>query len=190
MHEQHPTEAAPRTPGANPRRKAASPSSSRMIASYLTDIEQMLDEHRWDAALREASDLPRIAVALADPGLRSPGEQVKDWCRQWVRLPPARRQATDTDTERLARGVTERAVPGAEREPIPTRALRRLQLRRHVRTPQRGFAAKRGEGVPEAATETEQLGAALVEATRRWYARSGVHDATVQGNLARLAVLR
>jgi hypothetical protein len=34
------------------------------------------------------------------------------------------------------------------------------------------------------------MGAALVEATRRWYARSGVHDPTVQENLARLAVLR
>jgi hypothetical protein len=29
-----------------------------------------------------------------------------------------------------------------------------------------------------------------VGAARRWYARSGCHDPTVQSNLARLAVLR
>jgi hypothetical protein len=34
------------------------------------------------------------------------------------------------------------------------------------------------------------MGVALVNAARRWYARSGVHDPTVQDNLARLAVLR
>src|SRR5579864_6734687 len=59
MHDRHEPDAGQRT-----HRKATSPSSSRMIATYLTDIEQMLDEERWDAALREASDLPRIAVAL------------------------------------------------------------------------------------------------------------------------------
>lgn len=185
MHDQHEPDA-----GQHTRRWAASPSSSRMIASYLTDIEQMLDEERWDAALREASDLPRIAVALADPGLRSPGEQVEHWCHEWVQLPGARREVRDTDYERLKRGVADRAVPTAEREPIPTRALRRLQLRRHVRTPPRGFRAERAPALPPGETEVAQMGAALVEAARRWYARSGVHDPTVQGNLARLAVLR
>jgi len=185
MHDEHEPDAGPRT-----RRKATSPSSSRMIATYLTDIEQMLDEERWDAALREASDLPRIAVALADPGLRSPGEQVEHWCQEWVQLPGAKREAPGTDYERLKRGVTDRAVPTAEREPVPTRALRRLQLRRHVRNPPRGFRAERAPTLPPADTEVAQMGAALVEAARRWYARSGVHDPTVQGNLARLAVLR
>src|SRR5262249_7072903 len=127
MHEQQQPESA--RAANNPRRSAVPPSSSRMIASYLTDIEQMLDEHRWDAALKEASDLPRIAVALADPGLRSPGDQVKTWCQQWVKLPGTKRAATGgEDHERLARGVSDRAVPTAEREPVPTRALRRLQL--------------------------------------------------------------
>src|ERR1700681_3170070 len=50
-----------------------SPSSSRMLAGYLTDIEQLLDEQHRDAALREAFDLPRIAVALTDPQLRCSG---------------------------------------------------------------------------------------------------------------------
>jgi len=185
MHDRHEPDAGQRT-----HRKATSPSSSRMIATYLTDIEQMLDEERWDAALREASDLPRIAVALADPGLRSPGEQVEHWCQEWVQLPGAKREARGTDYERLKRGVTDRAVPTAEREPVPTRALRRLQLRRHVRTPPRGFTTERAPALAPAETEVAQMGAALVEATRRWYARSGVHDPTVQETLARLAVLR
>ena len=35
----------------------AVPSSSRMLTDYPTDIEQLLCEQRWDAALREACDL-------------------------------------------------------------------------------------------------------------------------------------
>jgi hypothetical protein len=170
--------------------RRTSPSSSRMIASYLTDIEQMLDEQRWDAALREASDLPRIAVALADPALRSSGEQVKTWCEAWVRPSAAEQDADEAEYERLARNVTEHVVPPSGREPVPTRALRRLQLRRHLRTPPRGFSPERAAHLDAQETEAAQIGVALVEATRRWYARSGVHDPTVQDNLARLAVLR
>ena len=46
------------------------------------------------------------------------------------------------------------------------------------------------ESLDPQAAEAVQTGRTLVEATRRWYARSGVHDPTVQTNLARLAVLR
>src|SRR6185437_1155631 len=106
MHDRHEPDAGQRT-----HRKATSPSSSRMIATYLTDIEQMLDEQRWDAALREASDLPRIAVALADPQLRSSGEEIRNWCQQWIQPPE----------------MTERIVPTGAAEPVPTGALRRLQ---------------------------------------------------------------
>jgi len=151
-----------------------SPSSSRMIATYLTDIEQLLDEQRWDAALREASDLPRIAVALADPQLRSSGEEIRNWCQEWIQPPE----------------MTERVVPPSAPEPVPTRALRRLQLRRHVRTLPRGFAPERAKQLAPQETEAANKGAALLSAARRWYARSGVHDPIVQDNLARLAVLR
>src|ERR1700761_3623784 len=61
------------------------PSSSRMLTTYLSDVEQMLDEQRWDVALREAFDLPHIAVALADPGLRSSSDRCKAWCAEWIR---------------------------------------------------------------------------------------------------------
>ena len=53
------------------------PSSSRMLTSYMTDIEQLLDEQHWEAALREALELPRIAVALSDPHLSVSGERLK-----------------------------------------------------------------------------------------------------------------
>ena len=43
------------------------PSSSRMLTNYLADVEQNLDEQRWDLALRDVVDLPKIAVALTDP---------------------------------------------------------------------------------------------------------------------------
>lgn len=145
-----------------------------MIATYLTDIEQMLEERRWDAALREASDLPRIAVALADPQLRSSGEEVRNWCHAWIQPPE----------------MTDRIAPPNAPEQVPTRALRRLQLRRHVRTPRRGFAPERAKQLAPQETEAANTGAALLSAARRWYARSGVHDPVVQDNLARLAVLR
>lgn len=191
MRDDHEAENAPWTQAAETaRRTAIPPSSSRMIATYLTDIEQMLDEQRWDAALLEASDLPRIAVALADPALRSSGEQVKTWCQEWVRPPGVKHEADAADYERLTRGVTERVVSPAGPEPVPTRALRRLQLRRHVRNPPRGFSADRTDNLAPQETAAAEMGVALVDAARRWYACSGVHDPTVQGNLARLAVLR
>jgi len=55
----------PGTPGSH--RSASAPSSSRMLAAYFGDIEQLLDAQRREPALREALDLPRLAVALADP---------------------------------------------------------------------------------------------------------------------------
>ena len=78
MQDQHAHERQPRAPagavGAEPR---IAPSSSRMLASYLADIEQLLDEQRWEAALREAFDLPEIAVALADPASRADTASVR-----------------------------------------------------------------------------------------------------------------
>lgn len=166
------------------------PSSSRMFASYLTDIEQLLDDHAREAALREALDLPRLAVALADPQLRCPAAQLDTWCTQWVRPPGAERDAQGLEYERLTRRIAERAAQlGADR--VPARALRRLQLHRNVRTPApRGYRAVRAPELSARDCETVALCNALIGAGRRWYARSACHDPTVQANLARLAVLR
>ena len=93
---------------------AAAPSSSRMLASYLTDIEQLLDEQRWDAALREACDLPRIAVALSDPQLRCSGDEVGMWCRQWI--PPLPDAPDAAACEPAGTAASRQAPPSAGSE--------------------------------------------------------------------------
>ncbi len=161
-----------------------------MLASYLTDIEQMLEEERWDAALRDAADLPQIAVALSDPLLRASGEEVAEWCTRWT-IPgePATTGAQEIQ-EPAAAPAPQRVNRGSATPAVPTAALRRLQLRRHARSLPRGFVLGPDESLDPLAAEAVQAGRTLVEAARRWYARSGVHDPTVQTNLARLAVLR
>src|ERR1700739_4308668 len=88
---------------ANPARVA--PSSSRMLASYMTDIEQLLDEQRWEAALREALDLPQIAVALSDPQLSFTGERLEAWCDEWIRPAEPDRNARCTEYQRVTAAV-------------------------------------------------------------------------------------
>jgi hypothetical protein len=190
-----PDEPVQESMGRMPQLRAAArmpiePSSSRMFASYLNDIEQLLDAHCADAALREAIDLPRIAVALADPKLNCPVDLVRGWCEEWIRPPGAERDADGLASERQARGLAERVVQMTRQDGVPTRALRRLQLRRHVRTAPRGFPRARTASLPERDQETFAACMALLEAARRWYARMACHDVTVQDNLARLAVLR
>jgi len=167
------------------------PSSSRMLTSYMTDIEQLLDEQQWEAAVREALDLPRIAVALSDPQMRFTGEQLKAWCDAWIRPAEPDRNARCTEYQRVASAVLADTVSD-DTAAVPTLALKRLRLRRLVRIPPRGFSAGRstsGVLVPEGANAIETCGI-IVEAARRWYAQGAVSDKIVQANLARLAVLR
>ena len=179
---------SPVTSGAD--RKPAAPSSSRMFAAYLADIEQLLDARRREAALREAIDLPRIAVALADARLRCSREQVRTWCEEWIRPPGAERDAHGLDYERIAGNINERLAQSGEADGVPTRALRRLQLHRHTRTAPRGFRPWHAGDLPPRESEAFDICTALIEGARRWYARSACHDPIVQANLARLAVLR
>ena len=179
---------SPTAPAPGGGRTAPVPSSSRMFAAYLGDVEQLLDAHRGDAALRDALDLPRIAVALSDPQLRSTREQVQKWCEEWVRPPGAERDAHGLDHERLSHSIIERLTQSADMERVPVRALRRLQLRRHARTMPRGFQAGRSAGLSPRERETLEMCTALIEAARRWYARSACHDPNVQSNLARLVL--
>jgi hypothetical protein len=171
-------------------RSSGAPSSSRMFASYLTDIEQLLDAHARDAALREALDLPRLAVAISDPKLRCCAGALVTWCAVWVRPPGADRDAQGLEYERLGQRIQERVSQlGADR--VPLRALRRLQLHRYIRTPApRGFRAARGVNLSAREGEGVAMCTALLQAARRWYARHGCRDGIVQANLARLAVLR
>jgi len=178
------------SPGALPPR--AMPSSSRMVASYLTDVEKLLEAHCFDAALCEAYDLPRIAVALTDPMLHSSGEQQIDWCERWIRPEDARKDGGGLDYDSLRRAVRAHleSTPAQGHLSVPSRALRRLRLRRHVRTAPRGFPQPASGAGGSEAGGAAQVCTALVEAARRWYARSACHDSIVQANLARLAVLR
>jgi hypothetical protein len=191
MHENHAHEHEPRR---HAEYTGMPPSSSRMLTSYLADIEQLLDEQRWEAAVREAFDLPQIAVALGDPQLRVSGERLKAWCREWISpVESEHGESVASDDQRVCEIVCERAEQDSdsEFETVPALALRRLRLRRLVRTPPRGFSSDHAAAAadPEGADAVE-ISTTLVEAARRWYAHSACHDPTVQANLARLAVLR
>jgi hypothetical protein len=190
MQDQRTREGAARDGAAALGTKArVAPSSSRMLTSYMSDIEQLLDEQQWDAALREALDLPQLAVALGDPQMSVSGEHLKTWCDAWIRPEVPDRNARGSEYERVSATVLAGATHD-ESASVPSLALRRLRLRRLVRTPPRGFSAGRSETLAPEATNAVETCSILVEAARRWYAQSAVHDKTVQANLARLAVLR
>jgi hypothetical protein len=179
MHDPHVHVPSPRTPTLPPALgPRAAPSSSRMFAKYLNDLGQLLDERRWEAAAREANDLPRIAVALSDAHLHARLEEIRNWCQLWIR--PAQADVCEH--------VTHSDV--ADSASLTDRALRRLRLRRHVRHPPRGFSPARADNLDPQEAQVFKRCEALLEAARRWYARSAVHDPIVQANLARLAVLR
>jgi hypothetical protein len=165
-----------------------------MLDGYLGDIEYLMRERLWAEAVPLALALPHICVAVGDPGLRSsPGDYLQ-WCEHWVR--PSR---TDTSANvptaeallRLARSRSE-VADDESGTVVPAAALRRLRLRRLTRaTPLRRKSAISDLVRLEAAQEPEREAAlALVDAVRRWYADRGAMDATVQSNLARLAILR
>lgn len=151
-----------------------------MLANYLSDVEQLLDEHRWAQAKREAAELPELAAALADPKLQASFTAVKAWRERW--LPAAATEQTAATPSATVSHVADHAVP--------TLALRRLRLHRLGRTRPRGFKSGPLTVPDDDAADAVAFCTALVEGTRRWYAQSACHDATVQANLARLAVLR
>jgi hypothetical protein len=164
-----------------------------MVASFLSDVETLLEDQHWDAALTQAFDLPRIAVALTDPKLHSSSEEQRNWCEQWIRPVGAADDPRGLDYEFVRRKVVERMETeqsGGAAPRVPARALRHLQLRRNLRTRPRGFSPVCARPPDPRTSEIALICTALVEAARRWYARSAVHDLVVQDNLARLAVLR
>ncbi len=167
---------------------------SRMLDAYLGDIEYLMRDRRWSEAVPLALVLPHICVAIADPALRSSPEHYLEWCQNWVR--PWRTDTTGTVPTadalfRLAQSRSE-VVDDESGTAVPAAALRQLRWRRLTRaTPMRRKNAISELLRLDAAMEPEREAAmALVEAVRRWYADRGAMDATVQGNLARLAILR
>lgn len=165
------------------------PSSSKMLTTYLADIEQLLDEQGYDAALREATDLPGIAVALADPQLRSSSESIQKWFADWVR-PAKSDDSSGIDHERVSKALLAHVISTHGKEGVPTRALRRLRLRRLARTPPTRFAPARVRLPDAEGKATTDMCKVVIEAVRRWYAHAGCSDPVVQANLGRLAILR
>jgi hypothetical protein len=185
-----PVEAAKEAPRASHLDDSrVSPSSSRMLTNYLADVEQNLDEHRWEMALRDVVDLPKIAVALANPEMRSSPEQCAAWCEQWVR-PPNAENDSHIAHEHIRLVLEDTSIDRTSAATVPSLALRRLRLRRHARHAPRGFNGDRAIEDHEDHAQTFAVCTAVVEGMRRWYAHFACHDATAQANLARLAVLR
>jgi hypothetical protein len=173
--------------GAGPRH-----GSSRMLESYLGDIELLMREGYWDAAAPLALALPHICAALAHADLVSSREAYRAWCETWVRPPQDDTSVTAPSPADLDRLAVERGVEPdlADRPGVPAHALRRLRLRRLSRAapPRRGGILPAaddaaGEAIREACM-------ALIDAVQRWYDECAARDAAVQSNLARLAVLR
>ena len=162
-----------------------------MLASYLADIELLLEEQRWEQALREAFDLPQIGAALSDSRMEVSVERVQAWCEEWMQHGDGGALTADPDIPRIIQLVCERAERGSlANESVPAMALRRLRLHRLQRTRHRGFKADSLVLLDPEAADATQICTTLVQATRSWYAQSACHDAVVQSNLARLAVLR
>jgi hypothetical protein len=159
-----------------------------MLTNYLADVEQNLDEHRWDLALRDVVDLPKIVVALTDSEFRSSPERCKAWCEQWVRPPTA--DESGVNHKQICRLLDEKTGDAAAQAAVPAVELRRLRLRRHARNAPRGFNASHAGKVTHNAAEIFAVCTAVVEGVRRWYAHFACHDAVAQANLTRLAVLR
>src|SRR5262249_49112708 len=152
---------------------------SRMLTNYLADVEQNLDEHRWDLALRDVVDLPKIAVALTDAELRSSPERCKAWCEQWVR-PPSGANESGVDHQQICRLLDEKSANTAAGAAVPSVELRRFRLRRHARNAPRGFnASHSGKTGPDVA-EIFAVCTAVVEGVRRWYANFACHDPIAQ----------
>jgi hypothetical protein len=164
------------------------PSSSKMLTTYMADIEQMLDEQSWDAAVRDSIDLPSIAVALSDPELRSSGDGIRKWLADWVR--PVQTDSSEVDYERVSKMLSERATPAEGETRVPAQALRRLRLRRLARTPPSRFAPERSRTSDAEGNDAADMCKVVAEAIRRWYAHNGCSDPVVQANLGRLAILR
>jgi hypothetical protein len=161
-----------------------------MLTTYLADVEQMLDEQSWDAAVRESIDLPSIAVALADPHLRSSSEGIHKWFADWVRPADSKAESAAVDHERISKTLLDRVISTEGKTGVPTQALRRFRLRRLARTPPGRFAPERARVPDSLGKDAADMCKVVVEAMSRWYAHAGCSDPVVQSNLGRLAILR
>ena len=168
--------------------------SSKMLESYLGDIEFLVREQQWGEAVPLALALPHICAALADAGLRSSRAQYLQWCEVWVR-PEQSDTCLSVPTPEALYAMA-RECAGADdldaHGGVPMHALRQLRLRRLSRAapPRREISLEEMSDLTDEPGPGREACVALLEAVRLWYSDSASMDATVQNNLARLAVLR
>ena len=178
--------------GPAPDARRARHGQSRMLESYLNDIEYLMRERLWNEAVPLALALPHICSALADPQLRSSPGQYLQWCHDWVRplrADTALLEVSPEDILAMSRaGVHEPELDDG----VPSTQLRQLRLRRLSRaSPPRRRQVLTDLVRADAAEEADREAAiAVIDAVRRWYREQAVLDSTVQGNLGRLAILR
>ena len=164
--------------------------SSKMLESYLGDVEYLLREGLWSEAEPLALALPDICAALSHVDLSSSRERFLKWCEAWVRPSQTDTSLSVPKPEELYQLASKRGNASGTSPEAPLRPLRQLRLRRLARAApprRRGSLADLAEVRSEPAREAC---VALLDAVRRWYSDWGARDGTVQLNLARLAVLR
>jgi hypothetical protein len=165
---------------------------SKMLEGYGADIERLLMEHHVRTALRAALNLPAIASALESDDLLTSAQSYAAWCDEWLALgavgrPFAECAGTDLHVLFTRHGDAPRAA-GAE---FPRRALKALQLRRHARASSAEVEYLDAElDAACASSARAKLALELVRGMRRWYGVKASADRRVQGNLAKIAVLR
>jgi hypothetical protein len=164
--------------------------SSKMLESYLGDIEYLIRERQWSEAVPLALPLPHICAALADPGLRSSRAAFLAWCEAWVRPPKSDTSMSALSPDVLYRTASETASELDAIAAVPVEALRQLRLRRLSRAapPRRRVSLQEMSEIADA--PAREACVALLDGVRRWYSDWAALDPTVQNNLARLAVLR
>lgn len=156
--------------------------SSRMLETYLGDIEYLAHEQLWNEAVPLALSLPIICTALSHPRLSTSSEAYVQWCKQWVSMMPDQHASWS-----MRAGCGELDTSNG----VPVEALRQLRLRRLSRAaPPRRVLTAEEAALESLDTPEYELCVALLDGTRRWYAEQAAFDSVVQMNLARLAVLR
>ncbi len=166
--------------------------SSRMLESYLGDIEYLMREQLWTEAAPLALALPHICAALSNTDLVSSPDAYRDWCEAWVRPPQDDTSMSTPSADELYRMAEDRSVEPelARRAGVPAKALRQLRLRRLSRAapPRRRISLLDASDASDDPAREACL--TLLGAVRRWYGEWAARAAVVQTNLARLAVLR
>jgi len=166
--------------------------SSRMLESYLGDIEYLMRERLWSEAAPLALALPHICAALAHPDMHSSREQFLIWCESWVRPPRTDTSMTVPTPEQIYALATQRGVASeiAAHPGVPYQPLRQLRLRRLARAAPLCRGVTASELIDWDDEPAREACIALLEAVRNWYSDCAALDPRVQMNLARLAVLR